>query len=73
MILFLYNLVIFPVESLQSSVERFKKDLEAEKEKNKDLLSRYNNQTKTVENMRIEINLCKHEHSHDKKKIDNLK
>lgn len=72
-VIFLESYKLFLVESLQTSVEKFKKELEAEKEKNSNLLRRYTSQTKTVENMKIEINLCKHEHLHDKKQIDNLK
>ena len=58
---------------LQDTVDKFKRELELERQRNGDLINRYTNQSKTVANMKIEMDLVKRENQAEKLKLQQLK
>ncbi|XP_044268560.1 centromere protein F-like [Tribolium madens] len=60
------------IDSLQSTVNKFKRELELERQKNSDLVSRYTNQSKTVANMKVEMDLVRKENFQDKRRLEQL-
>ena len=54
-------------------MDKFKRELELERQRNGDLINRYTNQSKTVANMKIEMDLVKRENQAEKLKLQQLK
>nr|XP_015836117.1 PREDICTED: uncharacterized protein LOC657573 isoform X2 [Tribolium castaneum] len=60
------------IDSLQSTVNKFKRELELERQRNSDLVNRHTNQSKTIANMKVEMDLVKKENVQDKRRLEQL-